>query len=101
MLRALILAMGLCGAMALTANAADNEKKARGPEACPDDGRAENSDEEIREKYDKDKDGKLSAEERKAISAEDKERNGQGGPGTAQAEGRRQVSFRDLFKLHR
>ena len=72
MLRVLILAVGLCGALALTVRAADEDKK---PETRR---RAQLTEEqktlmkEIREKYDKDKDGKLSPEERKAISAEDK-----------------------------
>jgi hypothetical protein len=74
MLRAVILAIGLCGVVALTANAADNDQKA------PPRRRAQLTEEqktlmkEIREKYDKDKDGKLSPEERKAISQADKDR---------------------------
>ena len=74
MLRILILAVGLGGAWAFTARAADEEKK---PETRR---RAQLTEEqkalmkEIRAKYDKDKNGQLSAEERKAISAEDKAR---------------------------
>ena len=74
MLRAVILAIGLWSAVALTASAADNDQKA------PTRRRAQLTEEqkalmkEIREKYDKDKDGKLSPEERKAISQEDKDR---------------------------
>ena len=74
MLRAVILAIGLCSVAALTCSAADNDQKA------PTRRRAQLTEEqktlmkEIREKYDKDKDGKLSPEERKAISQEDKDR---------------------------
>jgi ribosome biogenesis protein Tsr3 len=74
MLRAVILAIGLWSAVTLMANAADNDQKA------PTRRRAQLTEEqkalmkEIREKYDKDKDGKLSPEERKAISQEDKDR---------------------------
>lgn len=74
MLRAVILAVGLWSAVVLTTSAADNEQKA------PTRRRAQLTEEqkalmkEIREKYDKDKDGKLSPEERKAISQADKER---------------------------
>jgi ribosome biogenesis protein Tsr3 len=74
MLRAVILAIGLWSAVALTTSAADNDQKA------PTRRRAQLTEEqktlmkEIREKYDKDKDGKLSPEERKAISQADKER---------------------------
>ena len=74
MLRVLILAVGLSGALAFSARAADEEKK---PETRR---RAQLTEEqkalmkEIREKYDKDKNGQLSAEERKAISDEDKAR---------------------------
>jgi hypothetical protein len=84
MLREFMLMVGLCGVLALTATAADTEKK---PETRR---RAQLTEEqkalmkEIREKYDKDKDGKLSAEERKAISAEDKERMTKAGLGARQ-----------------
>ena len=73
MLRALILAVGLCSALALTANAADGEKKPEGKRP-PLTEEQKALRKEITAKYDKDKDGKLSPEERKAVSAEDKER---------------------------
>ena len=63
MLRALFLTVGLCGVMAISASAA--EKK-----ALTDEQKALRK--EMTEKYDKDKDGKLSGEERKAFSADDK-----------------------------
>jgi len=66
MTRALILAAGLLGVMALAARAADDvktNKPAKERKAML---------KELRDKYDKDKDGKLSKEERSAFSAEDK-----------------------------
>jgi hypothetical protein len=84
MLRVLILAVGLSGVLAFAAGAADEEKKPetrRRPQLTEE---QKTLMKEIREKYDKDKNGQLSAEERKAISAEDKARmekagiNGQG-----------------------
>ena len=72
MLRILILAVGLCGALAFAAGAADGDKKPetrRRPQLTEE---QKTLMKEIREKYDKDKDGKLSVEERKAISEEDK-----------------------------
>jgi len=72
MLRVLILAVGLCGAAAMTVRAADEDKKPetrRRPQLTEE---QKTLMKEIREKYDKDKDGKLSPEERKAISEEDK-----------------------------
>ena len=66
MTRALILALALCGAVAMTAGAADNSQ-ARKPNK-----EQKAAMKELREKYDKNKDGKLSKEERAAISAEDK-----------------------------
>lgn len=74
MFRALILAIGLSGAAVLAAEAPDNEPRP------PVRRRAQLTEEqkalmkEIREKYDKDKDGVLSPEERKSISEEDKAR---------------------------
>ena len=69
MIRALILTVGLCGAMAWTAGAADtNQAKKRTPPTKEQKAAMK----ELRDKYDKDKDGKLSKEERAAISAEDK-----------------------------
>ena len=75
MLRAMLLSLGLCGVLALAANAADGDKK---PERTPE---QKALMKEITEKYDKDKDGKLSPDERKAISAEDKERMTKAGIG--------------------
>ena len=66
MLRSIILAVGLCSAMALTASAADKAKRAPLTEE------QKATKKELIEKYDKDKDGKLSKEERDAMSAEDK-----------------------------
>ena len=69
MIRALILSIGLCGAMVLTAGAADD---AQGKKRTPPTKEQKASMKELRDKYDKDGDGKLSKEERGAISAEDK-----------------------------
>jgi hypothetical protein len=80
MLRSLILAVGLCGGLALTASAADGEKKPEGKRpALTEEQKALRK--EMTEKYDKDKDGKLSPEERKAMSAEDKEKMAKAGLG--------------------
>ena len=88
MFREMILAVGLGGVMVLAANAADEPKNPTDKPAVRR--RAQLTEEQksmmkdIREKYDKDKDGKLSAEERKAISEEDKakmEKAGLGGRG--------------------
>ncbi len=69
MIRALILTVGLCGVMALTAGAADtNQAKKRTPPTKEQ----KASMKELRDKYDQDKNGKLSKAERAAISAEDK-----------------------------
>jgi hypothetical protein len=81
MLRALILAVGLSSALAIAANAADNEKKPDAPKRPPLTEEQKALRKEITEKYDKDKDGKLSAEERKAISEEDKARMQKAGLG--------------------
>jgi hypothetical protein len=67
--RALILAFGLCGAMALTAGAADD---AQAKKRTPPTKEQKAAMKELRNKYDKDRDGKLSKAERGAISAEDK-----------------------------
>jgi hypothetical protein len=66
MTRALILALALCGATALTAGAVDDSQATKPSKE------QKASMKELRDKYDKDKDGKLSKEERGAISAEDK-----------------------------
>jgi len=81
MLRVLILALGLCGALTLTANAADDDKKVEPKKRPPMTEEQKALMKEIREKYDKDKDGKLSPDERKAISAEDRERMAKAGLG--------------------
>ncbi len=67
MLRSIILAIGLCSAMALTASAAE-----KGTKRAPLTDEQKATMKEIKEKYDKDKDGKLSKEEKEAMSAEDK-----------------------------
>ena len=71
MLRALILAVGLIGGLALAANAQD-EKKPEAPKRPPLTEEQKALRKEITEKYDKDKDGKLSPDERKSISEEDR-----------------------------
>ena len=71
MLRALILAVGLCGVLAISARAEDEKKPERAPKRQMTE-EQKTLMKDIREKYDKDKDGKLSADERKEISAEDK-----------------------------
>ena len=81
MVRALILAVCLSGGLALAANAADNEKKPEAPKRPPLTEEQKALRKEITEKYDKNKDGKLSAEERKAISEEDKARMQKAGIG--------------------
>lgn len=88
MLRAMILAAGLASTMALTARAEDDKKpeKPKRPEQTEEQKALRK---EIVAKYDKDKDGKLSPEERKEISAEDKEKMqkaGIGGPRKKKAE---------------
>ena len=88
MLRAMILAAGLASAMVLTARAEDDKKpeKPKRPEQTEEQKALRK---EIVAKYDKDKDGKLSPEERKEISAEDKEKMqkaGIGGPRKKKAE---------------
>ena len=65
MLRSLFLTIGLCSVMAYTANAAEKKELTEEQKKLR---------KEMTEKYDKDKDGKLSGEERKAMSTEDKEK---------------------------
>lgn len=75
MLRAMILALGLCGALALNVRADDEKKpdepKQKRPPLTEEQKALRKS---MTEKYDANKDGKLSADERKAFSAEDKEK---------------------------
>lgn len=71
MLRVLILAVCLSSALALAANAQD-EKKPEAPKRPPLTEEQKALRKEITEKYDKDKDGKLSPDERKSISEEDR-----------------------------
>lgn len=79
MLRALILAVGLTVAVAAVARAEDDKpEKPKRPQLTEE---QKTLRKEITEKYDKDKDGKLSPDERKAISAEDKERMQKAGLG--------------------
>jgi len=70
-LRVLILAVGLISGLALAANAQD-EKKPEAPKRPPLTEEQKALRKEITEKYDKDKDGKLSPDERKSISEEDR-----------------------------
>lgn len=83
MLRALILAVGLSSALALTAGAQDGEKKPEAPKRPPLTDEQKAVRKEIVEKYDKDKDGKLSPDERKSISAEDRAKMQKAGLGRA------------------
>ena len=69
MIRALTLALGLCGALALMAGAADDDQAKK---RTPPTKEQKAAMKELRHKYDKDGDGKLSKDERGAISAEDK-----------------------------
>lgn len=80
MLRALILAVGLASVVAVTARAEDEKKpeKPKRPQLTEEQKAVRK---EIIAKYDKDKDGKLSPEERKEISAEDKEKLQKAGGG--------------------
>jgi hypothetical protein len=71
MLRALLLAVGLISGLALAANAQD-EKKPAPPKRPPLTEEQKALRKEIVGKYDKDKDGKLSPDERKSISEEDR-----------------------------
>ena len=80
MFRALILAVGLTSAAAFTARAED-EKKPEKAQRPPMTEEQKALRKEITAKYDKDKDGKLSPEERKEISAEDKEKMQKAGLG--------------------
>lgn len=80
MLRALILAAGLASVVAVTARAEDDQKPEKGKRPkLTEEQKALRK--EIVDKYDKDKDGKLSQEERKTISAEDREKMQKGGIG--------------------
>lgn len=72
MLRALILAVGLTSAVAITAHAEDDKPERPKRPQLTEEQKAIRK--EITEKYDKDKDGKLSPDERNSISAEDKEK---------------------------
>ncbi len=76
MLRAMILAVGLTLVVAVAARAEDEKPKR--PKLTEEQKALRK---EITDKYDKDKDGKLSPEERKEISAEDKERMQKAGIG--------------------
>jgi hypothetical protein len=79
MLRAMILAVGLTLAVAVVARAEDDKpEKPKRPKQTEEQKALRK---EITEKYDKDKDGKLSPDERKDISAEDKERMSKAGLG--------------------
>ncbi len=79
MKKALLIALGLCGALVLNVTAADEKKpeKKAPKKALTDDQKKVLK--EITDKYDADKDGKLSKEEREKISAEDKEKMAKAG----------------------
>ena len=66
-MRTITLAIALCGVMALTAGAAE-----KGQKRAPLTEEQKATLKELKEKYDKDKDGKLSKEEKDAMSTEDK-----------------------------
>ena len=72
-MRAMILALGLCTAAALNVRA-DDEKKPEPPKRPAQTEEQKALRKSMIEKYDTNKDGKLSAEERKAFSSEDKEK---------------------------
>lgn len=67
MLKLLVVTLGLCCAVVVSANAAEGKKKELTEEQ-------KTARKELLEKYDKNKDGKLDGEERKAVSAEDKDK---------------------------
>jgi hypothetical protein len=81
MFRALILATGLAGVLAFSASAAEDDKKPERPARRQQTEEQKALMKEIREKYDKDKDGRLSPEERKGISEEDKAKMEKAGVG--------------------
>lgn len=86
MLRALILVIGLTSAVALSARADDEKKAPEKPKRPAQTEEQKALRKEITAKYDKDKDGKLSPEERKEISAEDKEKMQKAGIGRKKKE---------------
>jgi len=71
MLKVAVLALGLLS-LAVTVKAADGDPPQRKRPVLTEEQKKERK--EIVDKYDKNKDGKLDAEERKAMSAEDKEK---------------------------
>ena len=73
-----MVAVGVDG-LAFAAKAADGDKPA--PKRPPLTEEQKTLRKEMTEKYDKDKDGKLSPEERQAMSAEDKEKMAKAGLG--------------------
>jgi hypothetical protein len=73
MLKALMIALGVC-TLVLTANAADDAKSKKQPPPMTEEQKAVNN--EMLKKYDKNKDGKLDGEERKAMTAEDRDKMG-------------------------
>lgn len=80
MLRVMILVIGLTSAVALSARAEDDKapEKTKRPPLTEE---QKTLRKEMTEKYDKDKDGKLSPEERKEMSADDKEKMQKAGLG--------------------
>ena len=86
MLRVLVLIVGLSSALTLAARA-DDEKKPEKPKRPALTEEQKNLRKEIIGKYDKNNDGRLNAEERKAMSAEDKEKWAKAFPPRKKAEG--------------
>ena len=75
MFKALIATLAVCGALTMTVRAADKPAK---PELTEEQKALRK---ELLEKYDKNKDGKLDAEERKAVSSDDKPKLAKAGLG--------------------
>lgn len=87
MLRVLVILMGLCAALTMTARA-DDEKKPQAPKRPALTEEQKSLRKEMMGKYDKNKDGRLDAEERKAMSAEDKEKWSKAFPPRKKPEGK-------------
>lgn len=88
MLKALTIALGVC-ALVLTTNAADDTKGKKQRPPMTEEQKAVQG--EMLKKYDKNKDGKLDGEERKAMSAEDRDKMGKAfGWGKKKQEGKKQ-----------
>ncbi len=79
MLKAMIVTVLLAASFALPSQAQDEKPQRRGKGQLTEEQRTLMK--EIRDKYDTNKDGKLDATERKAMSAEDKEKLAKAGLG--------------------